>query len=81
MADAAAGQTSSQTDNAAVQAAAPAAASTAQASAQPAAKTEQDDFSAGVKDFNAAFDFVQQGIERLGAAARKELFELARKYL
>ena len=54
----------------------------AASSAQPsAAETEQSDFSAGVKDFSAAFDFVQQGIEHLGTAARNELFALARKYL
>ena len=53
----------------------------AQASAQPAVDAVQSDLSAGVKDFSAAFVFVQQGIEHLGAAARDELFTLARKYL
>lgn len=86
VADAAAQQASAQAANAAVQETAPVAASTSAApaglsSAQPAGKEEQSDFSAGVKDFGAAFDFVQQGIEHLGTAARKELFELARKYL
>lgn len=86
VADAAAEQASAQAVNAAVQETAPvadsgSATSAAPSSAQPAGEEEQSDFSAGVKDFGAAFDFVQQGIEHLGMAARKELFELARKYL
>jgi len=83
VADAAAQQASAQAVNAAVQETAPVAdsGSAAPSSAQPAGNEEQSDFSAGVKDFGAAFDFVQQGIEHLGTAARKELFELARKYL
>jgi len=83
VADAAAQQASAQAVNAAVQETAPVgdSASAAPSSAQPAGNEEQSDFSAGVKDFGAAFDFVQQGIEHLGMAARKELFELARKYL
>ena len=85
VADTATQQASAQAVNAAERAAAPAAQSgsdvAAAPAAQPAEKEEQSEFSAGVKDFGAAFDFVQQGIEHLGAAARKELFELARKYL
>ena len=85
VADTATQQASAQAVNAAERAAAPAAQSgsdvAAAPAAQPAEKEEQSEFSAGVKDFGAAFDFVQQGIEHLGSAARKELFELARKYL
>ena len=86
MADAAAQQASAPAVSAAVQETAPVADSGSAApavpsSTQPAGNEEQSDFRAGVKDFGAAFDFVQQGIEHLGTAARKELFELARKYL
>jgi len=85
VADTATQQASAQAVNAAERAAAPAAQSGSDVAAAPAAqsaeKEEQSEFSAGVKDFGAAFDFVQQGIEHLGSAARKELFELARKYL
>lgn len=39
------------------------------------------DISAGVKDFVQAFSFVEQGVVRLGAAAKDELIALAKKYL
>ena len=35
----------------------------------------------GVKDFEAAFSFVEQGVEMLGEAAKDELKALAQKYL
>lgn len=35
----------------------------------------------GVKDFEAAFNFVEQGIAQLGEAAKGELKALAQKYL
>jgi hypothetical protein len=35
----------------------------------------------GVKDFEAAFAFVEAGVAQLGAAAKDELKELAQKYL
>ncbi|WP_313677128.1 hypothetical protein [Pantoea vagans] len=35
----------------------------------------------GVKDFEAAFTFVEQGIAQLGEAAKDELKALAQKYL
>lgn len=35
----------------------------------------------GVKDFEAAFTFVEQGIAQLGEAAKEELKALAQKYL
>lgn len=38
-------------------------------------------FSEGVKDFGRAFNFVEQGVIKLGDAAKDELIELARKYL
>ncbi|WP_277966714.1 hypothetical protein [Pantoea trifolii] len=36
---------------------------------------------AGVKDFEAAFSFVEQGVAQLGIAAKDELKALAQKYL
>lgn len=79
VADAAAGQASAQAaDEAAQQSAA---SSEAPAPSSPSVHTEQNEFSAGVKDFNTAFDFVQQGLAHLGAAAKEELVTLARKYL
>lgn len=39
------------------------------------------DISAGVKDFVQAFSFVEQGVIRLGTAAKDELIALAKKYL
>lgn len=36
---------------------------------------------AGVKDFEAAFSFVEQGVAQLGEAAKDELKALAQKYL
>lgn len=35
----------------------------------------------GVKDFEAAFTFVEQGVAQLGEAAKHELKALAQKYL
>lgn len=35
----------------------------------------------GVKDFEAAFTFVEQGVAQLGIAAKDELKALAQKYL
>lgn len=35
----------------------------------------------GVKDFEAAFSFVEQGIAQLGEEAKEELKALAQKYL
>jgi len=35
----------------------------------------------GVKDFEAAFTFVEQGVAQLGEAAKEELKALAQKYL
>jgi len=50
-----------------------------------AAATQSHDaseaFSEGVKDFGRAFNFVEQGVIKLGDAAKDELIELARKYL
>lgn len=50
-----------------------------------AAATQSHDasqaFSEGVKDFGRAFSFVEQGVIKLGDAAKDELIELARKYL
>lgn len=85
VADATTGQASAQAVNEAIQQPVPLVDAGGEVSAtpaaQPAADNVQNDLSAGVKDFSAAFDFVQQGIEHLGAAARNELFALARKYL
>ncbi|BAN98113.1 hypothetical protein E05_33470 [Plautia stali symbiont] len=39
------------------------------------------DISAGVKDFVQAFSFVEQGVIKLGSAAKDELIALAKKYL
>ncbi|MBK0094727.1 hypothetical protein IBT49_01960 [Erwinia sp. S63] len=39
------------------------------------------DINASVKDFTQAFNFVESGVEKLGAAAKDELIALARKYL
>lgn len=47
---------------------------TAQAAPVSALKT-------GVKDFEAAFNFVEQGITQLGEAAKDDLKALALKYL
>lgn len=46
-----------------------------------AASAVQQDISASVKDFTQAFNFVEQGVEKLGVAAKDELIALARKYL
>ncbi|WP_312182522.1 hypothetical protein [Pantoea sp. CTOTU46764] len=62
------------------------AAPVAAADAPPAAAATQSHdasqaFSEGVKDFGRAFSFVEQGVIKLGDAAKDELIELARKYL
>ena len=64
-------------------AAAPAAqpATVAPAPASAAASAVQQDITAGVKDFALAFSFVEQGVVKLGDAAKNELIALARKYL
>lgn len=56
---------------------------TADATPQPAmaASAVNQDISASVKDFTQAFNFVEQGVEKLGVAAKDELIALARKYL
>lgn len=85
VADAAAGQASAQAVSDADRQPAVAADTASDASVasvtQSAADAVQSDVSAGVKDFSAAFEFVQQGIGHLGAAARNELIALAQKYL
>lgn len=58
----------------------------AAADAPPAAATAESHdgtqaFSEGVKDFVRAFSFVEQGVIKLGDAAKDELIDLARKYL
>ncbi|MCQ8228154.1 hypothetical protein [Pantoea trifolii] len=65
---------------------APEAAAPVAADAPPAAAATQSHdasqaFSEGVKDFGRAFSFVEQGVIKLGDAAKDELIELARKYL
>ncbi|MBA2814616.1 hypothetical protein [Candidatus Pantoea persica] len=81
MSDTAVGQASERAADDAAQPQQPAASSEAPAPSSPSVHTEQNEFSAGVKDFNTAFDFVQQGLAHLGAAAKEELFTLAGKYL
>lgn|GEM_PF-5277237 len=49
--------------------------------ANAAVSAVQQDITAGVKDFALAFSFVEQGIVKLGDAAKDELIALARKYL
>ncbi len=44
-------------------------------------RSVHDAVTAGVNDFEQAFDFVEQGIARLGQAAKDELKLLAKKYL
>lgn len=66
---------------------APEAAAPVAADAPPAAAAAAEShdasqtFSEGVKDFGRAFSFVEQGVIKLGDAAKDELIELARKYL
>ncbi|WP_283215365.1 hypothetical protein [Pantoea sp. EABMAA-21] len=52
---------------------------------QPAAEVAQSapviEVKTGVKDFEAAFTFVEQGVAQLGSAAKDELKALAQKYL
>lgn len=64
----------------------PEAAAAIAADAPPAAAATQSHdasqaFSEGVKDFVRAFSFVEQGVIKLGDAAKDELIDLARKYL
>jgi hypothetical protein len=51
------------------------------AEAAPEVSQASQDISEGVKDFAVAFSFVEQGVIKLGDAAKGELIELARKYL
>ena len=45
------------------------------------ADSVSQDINASVKDFTQAFNFVESGVEKLGAGAKDELIALARKYL
>ncbi len=63
------------------QAAAPVVAPDAPVTATAASDAVAQDFSAGVKDFVQAFSFVEQGVLKLGSAAKDELIALAKKYL
>ena len=54
------------------------------ASDSPAVETQAApvvEVKTGVKDFEAAFTFVEQGVDQLGVAAKDELKALAQKYL
>jgi hypothetical protein len=64
----------------------PEAVTPAAADSAPAAATEETSdasqaFTEGVKDFVQALNFVEQGVIKMGDAAKDELIELARKYL
>jgi hypothetical protein len=61
--------------------AAPASADAPPAAAAAESHDASQAFSEGVKDFVQAFSFVEQGVIKLGDAAKDELIELARKYL
>lgn len=63
------------------QAAAPVVAPDAPVTATAASDAVAQDISAGVKDFVQAFSFVEQGVLKLGSAAKDELIALAKKYL
>ncbi|MBS0898382.1 hypothetical protein, partial [Pantoea dispersa] len=63
------------------QAAAPVAVPDAPVTATAASDAVAQDISAGVKDFVQAFSFVEQGVLKLGSAAKDELIALAKKYL
>jgi hypothetical protein len=63
------------------EAAAPIAAEAPPAAAAAQSHDASEAFSEGVKDFGRAFNFVEQGVIKLGDAAKDELIELARKYL
>lgn len=63
------------------EAAAPIAAEAPPAAAAAQSHDASQAFSEGVKDFGRAFNFVEQGVIKLGDAAKDELIELARKYL
>ncbi len=56
---------------------------TVQVEAQPAVVVADPaaEASAGVKDFEAAWEFVETGVAKLGEAAKDELKSLAKKYL
>ncbi len=56
---------------------------TVQLETQPAVVVADpaDEASAGVKDFEAAWEFVETGVAKLGEAAKDELKALAKKYL
>ncbi len=63
------------------QTAAPVVAPDAPVAATAASDAVAQDISAGVKDFVQAFSFVEQGVLKLGGAAKDELIALAKKYL
>lgn len=63
------------------QAAAPVVAPDTPVTATAASDAVAQDISAGVKDFVQAFSFVEQGVLKLGSAAKDELIALAKKYL
>lgn len=63
------------------QATAPVAVPDAPAAATAASDAVAQDISAGVRDFVQAFSFVEQGVLKLGGAAKDELIALAKKYL
>jgi len=53
----------------------------AQEQTEPVQAGPEVEVKTGVKDFEAAFTFVEQGVAQLGAAAKDELKALAQKYL
>lgn len=59
----------------------PAAAEAVPAAAAQEVSQARQDVTEGVKDFAQAFSFVEQGVIKLGDAAKDELIDLARKYL
>lgn len=63
------------------EAAAPIAAEAPPAAAATQSHDASQAFSEGVKDFGRAYSFVEQGVIKLGDAAKEELIELARRYL
>ncbi|KTS33140.1 hypothetical protein NS389_14495 [Pantoea dispersa] len=63
------------------QTAAPVVAPDAPVAATAASDAVAQDISAGVRDFVQAFSFVEQGVLKLGSAAKDELIALAKKYL
>lgn len=53
----------------------------AQEQPEPVQTGPEVEVKTGVKDFETAFTFVEQGVAQLGAAAKDELKALAKKYL